>query len=65
MFQLTTSKRLSAPHGQSLTTVLILTIVFSRVAKLDSYVGVWYPLFVLATILPLAVFRGFPQRIVK
>ena len=41
-----------------LTTVLILTIVFSRVAKLDSDGGVWYPLFVLAAMLPWQFFAA-------
>lgn len=41
-----------------LTTVAILTVVFSRVAKLDSDGGVWYPLFVLAAMLPWQFFAA-------
>jgi lipopolysaccharide transport system permease protein len=41
-----------------LTTVVILTVVFSRVAKLDADGGVWYPLFVLAGMLPWQFFAS-------
>jgi lipopolysaccharide transport system permease protein len=39
-----------------LVTVLILTVVFSRVAKLEADGGVWYPLFVLAAMIPWQFF---------
>jgi lipopolysaccharide transport system permease protein len=39
-----------------LVTVLILTVVFRGVAKLDADGGVWYPLFVLVGMLPWQFF---------
>ena len=41
-----------------LATVLILTAVFSRVAKLEADGGVWYPLLVLTGTLPWQFFAG-------
>jgi lipopolysaccharide transport system permease protein len=41
-----------------LVTVVILTVVFSRVAKLDADGGVWYPLYVLAAMIPWQLFAA-------
>lgn len=41
-----------------LVTVAILTVVFSRVAKLDADGGVWYPLYVLAAMIPWQLFAS-------
>lgn len=41
-----------------LVTVVILTVVFSRVAKLTADGDVWYPLFVLAAMLPWQFFAA-------
>jgi lipopolysaccharide transport system permease protein len=41
-----------------LVTVVILTVVFSRVAKLDADGGVWYPLYVLAAMIPWQLFAS-------
>jgi lipopolysaccharide transport system permease protein len=41
-----------------LVTVVILTVVFSRVARLDADGGVWYPLFVLAGMIPWQLFAA-------
>ncbi len=42
--------------ARPLVTVVILTVVFSQVAKLEADGGVWYPLFVLAGMLPWQFF---------
>lgn len=42
-----------------LVTVLILTLVFSKVAKLEADGGIWYPLFVLGGMLPWQFFSVF------
>jgi lipopolysaccharide transport system permease protein len=44
--------------ARPLVTVVILTVVFSRVAKLEADGGVWYPLFVLAGMLPWQFFAS-------
>lgn len=41
-----------------LVTVVILTVVFSRVAKLDADGGVWYPLYVLAGMIAWQLFAA-------
>lgn len=41
-----------------LTTMLIFTFVFSRIAKLPADEGVWYPLFILAALLPWQFFAA-------
>lgn len=44
--------------ARPLVTVVILTVVFNRVAKLEAEGGVWYPLFVLAGMLPWQFFAS-------
>jgi lipopolysaccharide transport system permease protein len=41
-----------------LVTVVILTVVFSRVAKLEADGGVWYPIYVLAAMIAWQLFAA-------